>query len=98
MGWIPLKIHEKTRSIGQWHYWLEASILSLFRRYMILFLNEQLHGLLGEYYAKTDSFEDRLFKGMYESTKSMTIRHINEIKQLLDFSSLKKLIESIDIS
>lgn len=95
--YIQMKKHEQTRSIGRWHYWLEASILSLFRRYMILFLNEQLHGLLGEYYAKTDSLEDRLFKGMYQTTSRVKIEHVNDIKQLLTISSLKRLLESIDV-
>jgi hypothetical protein len=95
--YIKMKKYEQSQKMGTWHYWLEASILSLFRRYLILFINEQLQGLPNEYYTKTDTFEDQLFKGMFAITSELTIQQVKDIKQLLDIPSLKHLIQSIEM-
>jgi hypothetical protein len=96
--YIQMKKIEQTRHIGQWHYWLEASILSLFRRYFILFLNEQMSSLSKAYYRKTTTFEDQLFRGMYLATQTKTITQKRDMSTLLNFSSLIKIIEKITIS
>jgi hypothetical protein len=96
--YIQMKKYEQFNEIGTWHYWLEASILSLFRRYLILFLNEQMNALPSEYYTKTETFEDQLFRGMYLVTSQIPINRVKDVKQLLEIPKLINLIESIDIA
>jgi hypothetical protein len=90
------KIEKITRS-GQWHYWLESSILSLFRRYMIVFLEEQLLSFDDSKYQNPITLEDYLYRELYQLNKDTSISSLQELDRWLSKASIQSLLTEIDL-
>lgn len=90
------KLENSTRS-GQWHYWLESSILALFRRYMIIYLHEQLLGFDISHYQQPITLEDHLYRGLYDATENVYIQSTKDLYQWLSSPSIQSLLTTIDV-
>jgi len=95
--YIRMKKIEALSRSGQWHYWLENSILSLFRRYMIIFLQEQQLGFDSSRYQHPITMEDYLYQGLYETTKTISIDSLKELDQWLSVPSMQSILTAIHL-
>ena len=73
-------------------YWLEKSLLAMYRRCLLTVIEESLMGYGDSYYQKSKNDYDKIINDLYFKTKNMTFSSIDEIKQLLQDNSLKELI------
>jgi hypothetical protein len=95
--YVKMKKIEALSRSGQWHYWLESSILSLFRRYMVIFLQEQQLGFDHHRYQHPRTLEDYLYYGLYETTKNVCIDSLKELDQWLSVASIKSILSTIHL-
>jgi hypothetical protein len=95
--YIRMKKIEKITRSGQWHYWLESSILSLFRRYMIVFLEEQLLSFDDSKYQNPITLEDYLYRELYQLNKDTSISSLQELDRWLSKASIQSLLTEIDL-
>jgi hypothetical protein len=95
--YIRMKKLEKIARSGQWHYWLESSILSLFRRYMIVFLEEQLLSFDDSKYQNPITLEDYLYRELYQLNKDTSISSLQELDRWLSKASIQSLLTEIDL-
>jgi hypothetical protein len=95
--YIRMKQFEKLSSSGLWHYWLESSILSLFRRYMIVFLEEQLLSFDDSKYQNPITLEDYLYRELYQLNKDTSISSLQELDRWLSKASIQSLLTEIDL-
>lgn len=76
-------------------YWIEESILTYFRRFVLAFLYENYYGETKESdYLNDSTEEDRIMKKIYLSLKEKEFTSINEINILLSEKGLKEMILS----
>jgi hypothetical protein len=95
--YIGMKKLEALSRSGQWHYWLESSILALFRRYMIVFLQEQQLGFDRSHYQNPTTVEDYLYCGLFDTSKNISINSLKELEQWLSIASIKSILASIHL-
>jgi hypothetical protein len=95
--YIRMKKLEKKSHSGQWHYWLESSILSLFRRYMIVFLQEQLLSFGENKYQHPITFEDYLYQGLYKTNQHISINSLTDLEQWLSVPSIQSILTAIQL-
>ena len=95
--YIKMKKIEKLSRSGQWHYWLESSILALFRRYMIIYLQEQVLGFDSSHYQEPTTLEDHLYRGLYDATENVFFQSIEDLNQWLSISSIQTLLTAIQL-
>jgi hypothetical protein len=95
--YIRMKKLEALSRSGQWHYWLESSILALFRRYMIVFLQEQQLGFDRSHYQNPTTVEDYLYCGLFDTSKNISINSLKELEQWLSIASIKSILASIHL-
>ena len=95
--YIRMKQFEKLSSSGQWHYWLESSIISLFRRYMIIFLQEQLLSFDASHYQNTNTFEEQIYRGLYLIHEKKSMDTEKELEHWLSTDSIKTIIALINL-
>jgi hypothetical protein len=95
--YIRMKKMEKLSSSGQWHYWLESSIISLFRRYMIIFLQEQLLSFDASHYQNTNTFEEQIYRGLYLIHEKKSMDTEKELEHWLSTDSIKTIIALINL-
>jgi hypothetical protein len=95
--YIRMKKLEKITRSGQWHYWLESSIISLFRRYMIVFLEEQLLSFDDSKYQNPITLEDYLYRELYQLNKDTSISSLQELDRWLSKASIQSLLTEIDL-
>jgi hypothetical protein len=86
--YIKLKPYERRHPYCQWSYWLEQSILGLFRRYMVMFLNDQRRNLVNHY----DTFEHNLFHQLHYQNIEVSITTPEALKTWLTDDSIKSMI------
>jgi hypothetical protein len=75
------------------HYWLEASILSLLRRYVLIYLEEQLHHPDKADYQTIHSFDDAMLQYLHQQCKQTQIHTFTQLAQLLSGEGLKKRLQ-----
>ena len=94
--YIKFKGIEKKCSIKtKVDYWVEDSILILFRRFVLTFLYENYYGETKEEdYLNDATEEDRIMKKIYLSLKDREFTSIEEIDSLLSEKGLRELISS----
>jgi hypothetical protein len=80
---------------GQWHYWLESSILSLFRRYMIVFLEEQLLSFDESMYQNPTTLENHLYHELYKLNKDISILSLQDLDRWLSNAAIKSMLTAI---
>jgi hypothetical protein len=95
--YIRMKKLEKLSRSGQWHYWLESSIISLFRRYMIIFLQEQLLSFDASHYQNTNTFEEQIYRGLYLIHEKKSMDTEKELEHWLSTDSIKTIIALINL-
>lgn len=78
-------------------YWIEDSILSYFRRYVLAFLEEQYDGYPEEAYKEGHDFSSKLFRSLYKATKNISIGNDDELLAFLEKESLKKLAKCLEM-
>ena len=93
-----MKKMEKLSSSGQWHYWLESSIISLFRRYMIIFLQEQLLSFDTSHYQNTATIEEKIYRGLFLIHEKKSIDTVIELDYWLSTDSIRHIIASIEFN
>ena len=96
--YIRMKKLEQLSTSGQWHYWLESSILSLFRRYMVVFLQEQLLSFDDGHYQHSNNREDEFYRGLYLLNQDTSIQSLNDIDQWLSDSSIQDMLTRLQLS
>jgi len=65
------------------HYWLEASLKQMKKRYLIELINEAINGANDQNYVSKETLEDRIFRELYLETKNITISSLDDIKELI---------------
>ena len=73
-------------------YWLEKSILAMYRRCLLTVVEESLLGYKDSNYMKAKNDYDRIINDLYFKTENMSFSSISEIKDLLQDKELEKLI------
>ena len=73
-------------------YWLEKSILAMYRRCLLTVIEESLQGYKDKDYLKSKNEYDVIINSLYFKTKNLTLSSIDEIKSILEDNYLKKLI------
>lgn len=73
-------------------YWLETSILSLYRRCLLTVIEEQLNDTPETAYLKSKTSEDQIINDLYFKTKNLVISSYRQVHDLLKEKSLKDLI------
>jgi len=89
------KLENKVGDI-EFHYWLEDSILGLLRRYLMIYLEEQLHGLKHEHYQTPKTREDRVLSEIHRLNHQRNIENITHLQSWLTKENMKKMIVDIN--
>ena len=95
--YIRIKQFEKLSSSGQWHYWLESSIISLFRRYMIIFLQEQLLSFDESKYQSPTTLEDYLYHGLFKVNQDIIISSLIDLERWLSNANIQSILTVIQL-
>lgn len=90
--YIAFKNAERNFPNCQFDYWLETSILSLYRRCLLTVIEEQLDNTLETAYLKSKTSEDKIINDLYFKTKNTVISRYQQVHDLLSEKSLKELI------
>ncbi len=81
----------------EFHYWLEDSILGLFRRYLMIYLEEQLQGLKHENYQSPKTIDDRVLSEIHHLNHQRNIENITGLQSWLSKENMKRMIVDINI-
>ena len=73
-------------------YWLEKSILAMYRRCLLTIVEENLEGYKKEDYLKAETDYDRIINDLYFKTENLVIDSYDKLLNLLQDNSLKKLV------
>jgi hypothetical protein len=96
--YMRMKKIEQLSTSGHWHYWLESSIISLFRRYMVVFLQEQLLSFDSSHYQHPNNREDEFYRGLYLLNQDTLIQSLTDIDQWLSDSSIQAMLARLQLS
>ncbi len=94
--YMQLKKMESLWPKTSWHYWLESSILGLFRRHMIIYLEEQVQkpGLMD--YSNPENFQEFLLQNLDEINAKTSLKNANQLKVWLSDESIKTIIKNLN--
>ncbi len=94
--YMQLKKMESLWPKTSWHYWLESSIIGLFRRHMIIYLEEQVQkpGLMD--YSHPENFQEFLLQNLDEMTAKTSIQTADQLKVWLSDESIKTTIKNFN--
>lgn len=73
-------------------YWLNKSILAMYRRCLLTVMEESLMGYSDKNYKVIENDYDKIINDLYFKTKNMSFNSLREIKEILQDNSLLKLI------
>lgn len=73
-------------------YWLEKSILAMYRRCLLTVIEESLMGFTDKNYQKVENEYDSIINELYFKIKDKVFTSLKEIKEILQDNSLLKLI------
>ena len=73
-------------------YWLEKSILAMYRRCMLTVIEESINGATYKDYLKAKNEYDKIINDLYFKTEKMSFNSIDEIKEILQDKFLQKLV------
>ena len=73
-------------------YWLEPSLLSLYRRCYLTVVEESLNGFTDKDYQQEEVFTDRVINGIYFQTKNLVINSYEDLLEQISDIKLKELI------
>ncbi|MCH5180055.1 MAG: hypothetical protein J1F32_02435 [Erysipelotrichales bacterium] len=91
---LPLYLRfKKYENTSEFSYWLENSILGLYRRLVMTVIEECLEGYNDDNYKTTKTSEDKIINEIYFKLKNKNFNSFDEIYNLLTIDGLKKLIK-----
>ena len=73
-------------------YWLETSLLAMYRRCLLTVVEESLSGYTDKYYKKAKNDYDVIINDLYFKTKNMSFSSIDDLKKILQDRELINLI------
>lgn len=91
--YLAFKNAEKNFPHCQFDYWLEVSILALYRRCLLTVALEQLNELAEKEYLKANNPMDKIINEIYFKTKKITIKSYEQFHDLCLDKNLIKLIK-----
>ena len=91
--YIQLKRLEKDNSTT-YQYWLEKSLIALYRRCLLTVYEESLQGYKDKDYQSFSNDIEKIINSIYFKTKNITINRYDDIYNLLSDESIVKLIVS----
>jgi hypothetical protein len=94
--YIAFKKIEKKLANPTWHYWLEDSILGLFRRYLMIYLKEQHQGFGHEHYQSSKTFEDTILSEIHRINQDLNIESVTQLQSWLSKNSIKEMLTTIN--
>ena len=74
-------------------YWLEKSIIAMYRRCLLTLFEENLMGFTKKNYLKAENEYDKIINDLYFKTESMEFNSFSEIKSILQDNSIRKLVK-----
>jgi hypothetical protein len=74
------------------HYWLETSILALLRRYVLIYLEEQLHHPDTADYQTIHSVDDAMLQYLHQQWHATTLTTHDALTKILSIEGLKNLL------
>lgn len=94
--YIPFKKKEIQYKNTKFLYWIEDSIITYFRRLLIVLLQEQLDNFKENNYQKEKDFQDKIINKFYYLTKELSIDSYKQINDLLSDQSILSLIDKLN--
>ena len=73
-------------------YWLEKSILSMYRRCLLTIVEEAFDGFDDSNYQKAENDYDEIINDLYHKTKNVVISSYEDLMKILQDNELKKLV------
>lgn len=92
--YIKCKKYEKKNPNCKFLYWLEKSIIAMYRRCLITVIEEQLNGSKESDYQKALNEMDEIINHIYKTTKEKVFRSYNEIHEFCSKNNIKELIKN----
>ena len=94
--YLKLKKYEQEKHETSFLYWIETSLLSMFRRQVLSVFEEQLNGLDESEYLKAKNENDMIINKLYFYLKDYSIKNANDLKFLLSDESLKNIAKNLN--
>ena len=88
--YIRMRKNEKVAE--QAEYWIEQDMLVYLRRHVIALMEEELEGSKDSDYRYTETFSDRLFRGLHYLLKDRELHSKEDVDRLLSAESLKEIV------
>lgn len=96
-SYLKMKKFEDENENTRFVYWIENSILSLLRRYVITIIEENLQGFTSDDYQASTNDEEKLINSIYEEMKDMSFESYEEIHSFLSDDNLKEFAKKIKV-
>lgn len=87
--YLYFKQYEKKHSRTKFQYWLEKSLIALYRRYLLTLIEESLNGYSDKDYRNK---KDYLLNDLYFKTKNITLNSYDDVYNLLSDESILRLL------
>jgi hypothetical protein len=95
--YLKMNKYEKSNPNTKFLYWLETSIIALFRRCVLTIVEEQLEGFTAKDYLVAKNETDKIINKLYFLLKDYTINSYDDLAMLIKDESLKKLALQLEI-
>ena len=92
--YLKFKQMEDNHRNSHFQYWLEESMIALYRRCILSVYEEALQGYKEKDYLKSQNDIDKVINSIYFKTKNITINSYDDIYKLLKKESILRLIKS----
>lgn len=80
---------------GSFTYWINESILTYLRRYLVSLLYEEKEGSADEDYLLPENFEDTLFSSLHEHLRNVKVSSKSDVLGLLSNPSLARIAKDL---
>lgn len=86
---------KNNKSQSHLSFWIETSLLALFRRQMLTLIEEQINGYDENDYKQESNINDKIINRLYWQTKNLEIVNKEQLKKFLSDENLRKLAEDV---
>ena len=90
--YLYFKQFEKKYPNSHFQYWLENSLIALYRRYLLTLIEEALDGYTEKDYQHAKNDDDKFINRLYQITKNITLNTYDDVYQLLSKESILRLL------